>query len=688
MNLSCQATPLANRKFLYTETTSLVFASPGRYLQDLPTRQNHQAYVQGDLVLPLWLTLGAGGQATDFNITTSNVDRSTCQSLVNAMLPSPSFRTLLREGTGCAATNSNGTWTTGCQFSTYRSTTVNDPFADHAGVFGTADPPDFWGSVMNAEFEWTCSVAVSDPYYKNACCNVAKADLISAEGFDAKVCDPAWCLADPLGECKPVFDSCAGVSPCNRHWFLSNIPQPATDSFMATTTLLPRNVFSSNKGNRCYAWYQESARQAALRGSLPQRATDRVMSLMNTISEFCSDPHFKGQGECACINGYLSYGVPWMPADSGQNLEFQYKTNTAPFVVNQDAQGSIRRYDAFCSQPGYPGFTAPRSVTINGTVTTYSNACSSLTEQQRWSPLEYNVPSINPSRSIRSFTNYGDVASFPEKTPEYFGVDQGTPLPLPMPVHCWLPACVAEGVPDTAVFRNLWALGVTPCPPVCYQVSSGESINIQAGSEYAHIHENFVSCDFGYTGTAFPFSLLPECTVITVSVPTNYSNVIHIPVGNPTLETSSEFIYTTMSAFTNAYPIVAINGSVSITGIPISKYNYNSDSIYVMSVTIDTHDVQAFTSLEAAITLANEQGDVQSILFQITVWGPDGSATCVACDPTWGVGCPLVSTPRGTPVQEYNGRFLSTFSALPVLETGNLRLSSEFLASVGAGNRI
>ena len=621
----------------------------------------------------------------DFNVTTTSQDRSTCQALVNVMLNLQEFRDALGTQTACYPTLTNGTWSTGCKFSTERS-----------GVFGDTASTNIFGVVEGAQFVWSCTVLESDPVYKNACCNVGQSTFITGidpytgNAFDPRSCDPSWCLSDPYGACASVFDSCAGVSPCNRHWLLSNIPQPATDSFMATMTLTPTNPFSSNRGTRCYDWYAETVKQAALRQSYTSTfsSTQRVMNVMNTVSAYCSNPHYKGQGECACINGYLSYGVAWEPSESGENLEYQYAKSSAPYIVNQDAAGTVRRYDAFCSAPGYPGFTAPRSVTINGTVSTYSNACASLTTAEQWSALEYNQPSLNPSKSIRSYTNFGDVATFPESTSEYFGTDVGTPLALPMPLHCWLPACVAEGVPDTAVFRNLWALGVVPCPPVCYQVSSGESIAIQTGSDFAHIHENFVSCQFKYAPSVFPFSLPSECTLVTLSVPMGYIGMLTIPIGNPTFETASEFIYTTLSAFTNAYPIVSLyNGAdvVSITGIPISKYGYDTDSIYMLSVSINTSNTQAFTSLEAAITLANEEGNVQSILFQVTVWGPGGSASCIACDPTWGVDCP-VSLGSGIQVAP-DGRSLSYFPSLPVLPTGQLVLTSAHLALLGASNR-
>lgn len=627
-------------------------------------------------------------------------NKRTCQQLVGTLLnEDPAFAAELRAATGCTSYVENGKTVTGCSFSTSLS------------AYFERNTPYLWEGkvslyVQDVYASWTCNVLESDNAYKKACCNTASPQFIvgtdprTGQVFDPNSCDPNWCLSDPSGYCSTTFDECAGVSPCNRHWFLSNIPLPSTDLMINSLTLLPTNSFVAKKGLRCNDWYTETVKQAIQRTTLLQGATERVISMMNTISGFCGSPEFRGQGECSCYNGYISHGVPWERADSGDTLEFQYKTRNnediyQPFIVAQDGVGQIRRYDAFCSQQGNPSFSAPLSFSDNGTFITYSNVCSTTTP---YSDKEYPYPTINPAKSIRSLTNFGDVVNYEPTDPSGNSL-LGQIETFPMPMHCWLPACVAEGVPDTAVFRNLWALGVRPCPPICYQVSAGDSIAIGgSGAADAHIHSNFVSCDFGYTNSVFPFAYPAACRAISVDVPAYFQGVFTIPFTYPSLDISSVLVTTSLSAYTNAFPVIGIvDGGVahySISDKLIDKYNPYDPHVFNLSVSIDVTQEEPFSSFLADIIVSNNTYEFDSIIVKVSVWGSGTSARGPAfstgcCDPQFGNLCsPTPEEQLGTQFMVLgDGRALSFFGQSITPPASNLVLTRETLDASGARNR-
>lgn len=638
-------TPLCNNT--YSRSFTYTFSNPLAYPvvfgpSPFPSFAHHQYYSVNGLVDPYWLFYTRWG-----NIPVNGIEvyssKSTCQDVINSMINiDPVMRTQLTE-IGCAPVFNNGTYSTGCQFD---STTQNGRFGDtlSTGPFGDVE-------VIN--YKWECSVTDSDPKYRPVCCNSVQSNVIIGTDpftglpFNTNSCDINWCLNDPYGECADIFQECTNTSPCHRHWLLTNYPKPNNDPSYSLT-ILPDN----GHGVRCYDWYATTKIQAALRNLYPSgySNTVRVENMMNTISEYCSNPNYLGHGECSCFNGYLSYNVPWTTTTT--DLADQYENSTLPYLVEMFGN-SARRLDAFCADNN-PSFTQLLSYSLNSSYITYSNVCSNTVP---WSSYEYNRPSLSPSKSIRSLTNFGDVAAL---NSPLFDNTVGDTLPLPMPFHCWLPACIGS---DQVVFRNLWALGIVTCPSVCYQVSSGDSIDI-AGGDYAHIHENYVSCDFKpYTSSVFPYSLPSTCQVININAPTNFQGFIHIPVGNPTLDTSSSYIYSTMTAFTDSFPIISLyNGTDFVTSLStsISKYSYSTDSIYVMSVSLNTTNTNPFNSLISNLTLLSDQGISQEIVFQITVWDDNfASVSCIPCDPTFGTSCPLEAGPIiGQAVGNYGGQDL------------------------------
>ena len=653
-------TPLSARSFAYSETlfNGGTFCSEGSSGSDCDAWR-------------FFFNLGRGGRyiqggQPDASLTPN---KNTCQQLVTTLLNNNNFASTLLAETGCTTyRDANGSLTTGCQFSA--APAAFKTFTARSGVQATL--------VENVIASWTCSVTSSDPVYKTACCNAASSNLIvgtdprTGQAFDSRACDPSWCLSDPDSVCSATFDVCDAISPCNRHYFLANIPLPSSDLMLNSLTLLPTNSFTPIKGIRCNQWYAETVKQAVQRTALPA-VTDRVVSMMNTISGFCGDPRYRGQGECACYNGYLSFGVPWEREDSGDFLENQYDNvigGRPPFIVQQDASGQVRRFDAFCSDIGNSSFSLPLSYSNNGTFITYSNVCSTTTP---FSAIEYPYPTVNPARSIRSLTNYGDVVNYAPT--DEFGAEIGIET-FPMPMHCWLPACVAEGVPDTAVFRNLWALGVQPCPPICYQVSGGVNVSIGgSGAENAHIHDTYVSCDFGYKNSVFPFAYPPACRAMTMDVPANYQGSFTIPFTYASLDISSSFRVTSLSAFVNAFPVIALidNGLItySITDKLIDKYdpsNTDVQAVFNMSVSIDATYMDAFSSVLTEIVVANNTYQYDSIILKISVWGSTSNSrgpafTSGCCAPEFGNGCtPTLEEQVGIPVMTLSdGRALSVF---------------------------
>ena len=684
------AIPLSARTFVYSET---LFGGKSFCYQcsDVGCKAYNDAfgagmggqYVQGGVV---------GNDASGHSLVSG---KNSCQELVDTLLNTNGNASSMAVALGCTPYGDfSGHSSTGCLFST-------EPAA-HFKTYSEGSTPTL---VENVIAVWTCTVQASDPIYRTACCNVASSNLItgidplSGESFQPTACDPSWCLSDPLGMCSSTFDVCDATSPCNRHYFLSNIPLPSSDVMVNALKLLPTNSFTPIKGIRCNDWYAETVRQAVQRTTLlTDRATSRVVSMMNTISGFCGDPKYRGQGECACFNGYVSHGVPWSNADSGDSLEYQYTNdNYQPFIVSQDATGQIRRYDAYCSIMGHPSFSAPLSFSNHGTWITYSNVCST-TAPYSTAETQSAYPTINPAKSIRSLTNYGDVVNY-KPTDGNNGLSEIETFPLPM--HCWLPSCVAEGVPDTAVFRNLWALGVQPCPPICYQVASGDSIAIGgSGAADAHIHDNFVSCDFGYTNSVFPFSYPAACRAMTLDVPANYQGYLYIPFTYASFDISSKFITTSLSAYTNAYPMIALVNNTtltySITDQLIDKYDplySNPRSVFQLSVSIDATYVQPFSSVLAEITVANTTHEFDSIVLKVSVWGSDTNARGPAfssgcCDPLFGHGCiPTLGEQLGTPLMSFtDGRALSLFGQAIVPPPSILMLAS--LTTRGATNRL
>jgi hypothetical protein len=336
-------------------------------------------------------------------------DRTNCQGAVMSALnegDTITNRNNFSNLTRCPLyTRSNGEVYSGCGFD---SVTRVGRLAAETGnpTIADCDGADLVGNKWGCLATWSCPVVTPDINYYSLCCNAANSFLIqgtdpyTGEAFDSRACGRDWCTGDPFGECAPIYDSCDSVAPCNRHWLLNFAAQATSDPAMNSLTIIPTISGGTGKGVRCNSMYQSVLVQAAQIIQLQTVSTDsrnyyfktRIAKMMETITGFCSDPRYRGQGECACHNGYLSYNNDWSTSiPSGLYSEI---TGNLPLIVEQQSSGAYRRMDAFCNEANPPArFTEALSFTLNGIWNTYSNVCSTTTP---WSSLERNRPSVNP----------------------------------------------------------------------------------------------------------------------------------------------------------------------------------------------------------------------------------------------------------------------------------------------------
>lgn len=628
-------------------------------------------------------------------ITVSVYNADNCQTHVLSRLQDPTFRSAFVAASGCPVTTGTNGWTTSCEFGTDQPTFTGGGNVTALGFL-----------IDETQFHYVCSQTEWDHNYYSICCNSNQAlgigtlsngqtqtDPLTGEPFNPRSCAPEWCIADPTGTCSAIFEGCTGTSSCNRHWFLTNSPRPGTSDLELNTLVVPRPPETPVlSGIDCYNWYQETSLQAAQRLLVSPAESlvigARVVAVEANVGGFCGDPTYSGNGECACINGYNQIGAQF---GATQTAEQWTPTTTVPYMVQQDGTGRWRRLDAFCNFQGGAGpetntfaysftvnsWTSALTRTINGTAYSYSNVCSNTAG---FSPGEYGLPSANPMNHFASFTNFGFMNFYPGAA--LSAVLGDTEPQIPMPLHCWLPACVGAdpAQPDTSVFRDLFQYTIT-CPNMCYEYSQGDSIDINnVNNAYVHIHPNYINCSGvqGYTWSGVPFVLPTACGGATgvnsydIQMPSGVSSTINIPIVFQTFELSSQILDTTFTAYSDAFPLVAVYNSTKSAfdgqSAPevIQKYvTYSEPSdpaspvppvpqpqSYTLQIQVDSTG-QRYNAFLTTVTLVNQLQEPMYIAMKISVFGPEGSAgtpslTCLPCDPSF-ADCALNPRPGCNP---------------------------------------
>lgn len=557
----------------------------------------------------------------------------TCAGLVSWKLNEnrvEEFETRLRN-TGCPIyTNSSGYRYTKCSFSNADlslpiSSNCTDLFLGY-----TAD---------NCDFSWECSVTAYDQSYRTLCCNgfdvnvFSGTDPITGLEFRGKdMCAPNWCLSDPNLECEDVYAPCDSTASCGRHRFLTaNSPAPSSDFLLNSIEIIGHG--STGKGYiQCNDIYNEVVAQAYNYISYSTNNANVVpkkhmLDVMNIIRKHCSNPLSKGNGECACINGYDQANVPFGGELESNTTLLGYQQSSVPFMAVQNANGGYRRVDAYCESG--PNWVEPLSFSNQGIWTTYSNACSSTVF---WTNTEYTRPTLNPIQSVFSSTNFGDV------NVSSYGVLAGTEGPSnAMPLHCWLPACVGSGngLQNHLVFPDLNALTKT-CPSVCYMYSAGSDVNINdvSGNSFINIGSNFQGCSFdgqGYSSAYNPFLLKSGCENLFITAPVNFTGIINLLVRNPTPENSSLLQTRVVKAYSDIPQVSFYNdGAISMIYASKTIYKYDSEakrgpqfsSTANLQLYVNTSHTSPFTSFQSQILLEDDLNFTQSIAIQLYVY-PD-----------------------------------------------------------------
>lgn len=580
----------------------------------------------------------------------------------NKLQTSQAFRDSIQDQFGCPVytntINGNLTYTINCAFEETRPKFVttsdcNVRVVKHKNLNGVT-----WQTVVNTCIEYECTQTQWDFNYYSICCNAPSSvdintvtDPLTGLPFNYKSCAQEWCLSDPRGQCLPIFEDCQGMSPCGRQWLLSNIAKPTTDPELSSVSIKAHN---HGNGLGCWQWYEVTQEQAAFRAKIDAQpnqalvATNRVNLASNLAINYCRSAENRGQGECACINGYdqmnANFGV--------NNIDLQADANTKPpYMVSLNDKGTARRVDAYCVLNGVAKNTEQYSFTlaswtneltrtINGTTYTYSNVCS---QSQIYNPDAFPQATMNPIGSFASFSNFGDMNYF---NTNLLQVGDTAPF-TPMPIQCWLPACVATS--DNVVFRDLLQYTIT-CPNICYKFSGGDSINITTSEDtFVNINSNNIGCGDEYTYTGQPFAVPQGCKINDIRVPPDFSRTINIQVTFPNYENALGYMKTTMTAYSNAYPLLSVYNTdaqaFSFSSTPAELYALKSKPTYntiplpqslTLQVQINSQG-ERFQVYNTAITLFNEQAHTLTIPFRIAILGDigdgtTGSVSCNTCD--------------------------------------------------------
>ena len=584
-------------------------------------------------------------------------------------------------GCGVSTNSTTGRRQTGCSF----SDAVFPTFVDSCQTF-------IAGSVVDdCNFRWACTVTVPDPTYKPVCCNALNAnpdvmgqqtDPYTGLAFNAlNACAPNWCLEDPAGECLALFNaSCSTTSSCNRHAFLTSKFPISTTNDLVNTIVINNNVGGAAKqGFQCADWYEETKRQAELRKvytttTFSSIVNARVTDTMNIVKSFCANPETKGNGECSCINAYITTGAEFAQNLSANALTFQFDNADIPAMVQQTDVGSYRRVDAFCTPKNVGTYTQnwtdPLTYTLGTTTRTISNVCSQSGSFWFGSPQEYTLPTMNPNRNLNSLTNFGDVVNDTSVLQSFRNLDDN--LNFAMPLHCWHPACVARNfnaLDNPLAFLDLYAFTQT-CPDICYMYSGADIVNIggNVGDQtFIHINNDYQTCQFAgensqYVYQPFPFALPSGCQQLVIQAPVNFSDTIHITVTNPQVDISELLQSKTMFAFSNLVPLVSFHSASSQTSSfgPTVLYKYSfsdysgstlTEDTLVLSVTVDTTGMTPFTSFQSEINLSDNSRNTQQIQVQVYVY-PDNVGTGGATTTVYPFACGEVAFNQATGLLE------------------------------------
>jgi len=392
---------------------------------------------------------------------------------------------------------------------------------------------------------------------------------------------------------------------------------------------------TNSKGVQCNAVYNEVVAQAFMLNSYSQQdmVKQHIGDVMNLVKKHCSSPETKGNGECACINGYKQASVGFATGFEADSLLTSYQGATIPTMVVQNANGGFRRVDAYCETGNE--WTGELSYSSNGTYTSFSNACS---DALFWSQTEYMRPTINPIRSVFSLTNFGDLNITPD------GLN-GTDGPAnAMPMHCWLPACVgtaANGQSNHLVFPDLMAFTKT-CPSVCYMYSAGSDVNLNnaTGDSFINMGSNFQGCSFnnqgqGYASDYNPFLIKQGCEALFITAPINFTGFINLLVSNPIHDNASNQQTRIVNAFSDLPQVSFYNdGNISTEFVSQTIYKYNSEDVRGpqysstanLRLFVNTSNTSPFTSFQSEIVLYDGLFFFQSIPVQLYVY-PDATGT-------------------------------------------------------------
>lgn len=640
------------------------------------------------------------------SVSVGNAD--SCQTRVSTLINSGNangsaqfWRNQFWEQTGCPSYLRNGTWVFGCPIGNEQPQFFpNDDPSNFPACTRNSGDPDAW-LVHNCQFTYTCPILGPDINYFSICCNAGSSQQIqdafngqnvdpiatamnngTITYFNTRSCDWNWCQGDPGGACLAMYQgTCQGVSPCNRHWLLTNYTKPSNDQLLTTMGIVGVNTFGGDDtgntpvgGVDCYDYYDQTKQFAAIYGSSVTGAntfntslSNRLLAMNSIVQEFCSDPRYFGQGECSCYNAIVAGNVPFGPAlDNPAGLsdpEYLGKSSLSMLVggTGRNSENLVNtfRYDAYCDST-YAGSEANQRYSqlvsysyAEGLWQTISGPCSQ--SAVTWAPLEYQYSTLNPNRSQLSLTNYGDVIT--QSGNLFATLQDPQAFPLPMPPQCWLPQCTSDALGgfDT-VFRDLNAIAFAgPCPNVCYAVSGNTSVNINtiSNQSFVNLPQNFVSCNFGYQNALTPFTLPCDCYFINLNVPTNFSGTLNIPIYNFVLDDSQLFSSSQLTATSALYPMI---GFVDVAnGGTITQQLFANLNKYTQPVTVsgnvlysqsfnlplyvDTNGQNPYNGILGFIALRNENQFEMDVNIKLTLWGPETApsyaAECNQCDPNF-----------------------------------------------------
>jgi len=152
-----------------------------------------------------------------------------------------------------------------------------------------------------------------------------------------------------------------------------------------------------------------------------------------------------------------------------------------------------------------------------------------------------------------------------------------------------------------------------------------------------------------------------------------------------------------LTAYTDFFPIISLeenNTQTSlIEGVRLSKYSLSTNSLYTLSVTVNTYNTAPYNVLYPTIYLQNEQAESMQIQIRLQILGDIttgnfNSASCIPCDADFGQDCPVFLESGGQKIYSFpdgDGIFapreLGNFGGV---ETGVTRITRDILQASGA----